>query len=115
MNCQYPNCPSGRAEEIQDQRHADTMAQLDKITSNQEQTMKILSSLNHLSESFKDFRDQDRKEHDEIFSRLRAVEVGKADTEDIRHLKRGAAKVVWDILKLSLAALVGIFGGKLIK
>lgn len=112
MNCDYPDCPSGRSEKVQDQRHTETIAHLQKITANQEQTIILLADVRNLSKNFEDFRAQDRKEHDEIFTRLRQVEGGKADKEEVKDIQKTRTKALWEITKLAIAGMLGALGIK---
>jgi hypothetical protein len=118
--CDFPECPAGQNEKVQDERHGDITKRLDGITGNQEKIILSLSTISgllanveNLTKNFEDFRDVARKEHDEIFTRLRHLETSKADRSTVTEMQKTGLVWLWDILKIAGAAAAGALGVKL--
>jgi len=128
--CTFPDCPSKEIELDRVREHAEVKKQLESINELQgkmlvsvNQVLIRLSDLGHLTEDFRDFREQSRKAHENIFHRLGGLESGKADKselsiaqESIRSLAENKSDKsdVQDIKKTGLSwiwQLLMIFGG----
>lgn len=82
MDCR-PNCIAEQNAKFQELRHIETMGRLDKMTLNQEHTIRLLSDLNNLSRNFDEFKSDSKQRHDEIFLRLRKLEIEKISRDEI--------------------------------
>jgi len=118
--CDFPECPAGHNEKVQDDRHRDIANRLDSITGNQEKIIITLSTISgllanveNLTKNFEDFREVARKEHDEIFTRLRHLERDKADRSTVTEMQKTGLVWLWDLLKIGGAAIAGALGVKL--
>jgi len=95
--CAFPNCPSGVNLKLLDERHDEVKTHLTNIESNQKEMIivvqnvaTLLANVNHIEDQIKD----NKKEHDEVFGRLRKLEISSIMKKDL----------VWGI-----TAIAGIF------
>lgn len=121
-SCAYPECPGGQNEKVQDGRHGEITRRLDSITGNQEKIIGVLAGISglladvsNLTKNFEDFREVARKEHDEIFIRLRQLETDKADRSDVENMKRTGIGWLWSLLIVILSASAGALFGWLFR
>ena len=103
MECDYPNCPSGASMKLLDDRHEEVKSHLSNIESNQKEMIVVVTNVATLLANVQNITkdmEQNVKDHDEIFTRLRKVE------SKIMWLSGGIAGIVLVIEILRLTGVV---------
>lgn len=84
-SCNYPYCPSKRAEKVQDDRHGETISRLDTITSNQtelikgmREVVKAMTLYDDLKDAFDKHLEEADKKFTLLFRRQRSLELKQA-------------------------------------
>lgn len=93
----FPNCPAAQVATEQTRNNKEVNSKLDAIATHQKGFSEAitaigfqLADIKYITSKLNELKDENSKDHDEMFSRIRAVERLKAERTDIIRIESAA-------------------------